>query len=277
MVREQKLRARPARAAAYVLAGVVLAMAALPATQADVGTSYTLAVDSFNITDHNLTYATNMVKLDAVAGASWNVSMTSSLRAVDGAELGLAEAEVGLGPIPAGGDETNITPLIIVQEAATGLLRIEYIPFPMNDTYGSIVYEGYPTSAAVDAFSGHVLGLEYVATAPPVPAYSISLPFARATGNLTVYWDGVVLAPATPIAWASLGAFYAYGLKTGQFASGSIAATVVTGPVHSPSGTSTVVSGGMIGAVPEWVVSAAIASIVTGAVVAALRRGGRKP
>lgn len=265
-------RAPPARAGLGVsLALLGLGLLIAPAVADPAATSYDLVLASFNITDHNLTYATNMVPLSTPWSASWNVSIASTLRAADGARPELAEAEIGLGPIPAGGDETNITPLLIVQEAASGLLRVEYIPYPMNDTYGSVVYEGYPVAAGSTAFSGHVLALAYVATAPPVPAYSITLPFARVTGNLTLYWDGSVLAPATPIAWASLGAFYAYGLSTGQFASGSVTAQVVTGPVERPAGVSSVLHDGQIGAVLEWLVAAAIASVVTGAAVATIR------
>lgn len=257
---------------------LLLAFVLLLPTVSAVGTAdgtYEIPLTDFNITDHNLSYATNMVELAAVASASWTVSLRSTLSATPSGVAAVAESEVGLGPVPAGPDETNITPLLIVQEATSGMLRIEFVPYPMNDTFGSIVYQGDPVAAGPAPFLGHELGLRYVQTSPSVPPYSISLPYGRATGNLTVTWDNQTLVPPSPIAWASLGAFYAYGLHTGGFATGFVGITVTTSPatLGSPS---LGFPDPRISGVPLWVVSAAVSAVVAAAVVAVVL-GRRRP
>ncbi|HZY91731.1 MAG TPA: hypothetical protein VFG07_03015 [Thermoplasmata archaeon] len=194
-----------------------------------VGTRpYTLPATAFDVTDHNLTYAVNGFFLAAVIPGSFAISLENDLTASGRVSPELTEAQIGIGPVPAGPDETNITPLIIVQEAASGLLRIEYIPFPMNDTYGYIVFNGLIVPAGGNSFAGHLLTIYYNETAPPVPPYLVSRPYGQTTGNLTVEWDGHSLVPRYPIAWSSFGAFYAYGLKTDGFAGGAVFSNVTT-------------------------------------------------
>ena len=187
---------------------------------------YVLPASAFNITDHNLTYATNGFLLSSVVSGSYSVSLTSTLIANSAHPLDQDEAQIGIGPVPAGPDETNITPLFILQEAANGLLRIEYIPFPMNDTYGYLVYDGFIVPAGPTDFVGHVLTLAYTSTAPPVPAYIASRPYGQETGNLTVSWDGRVIVPKFGLTWSTFGALYAYGLETDGFVSGAVYANV---------------------------------------------------
>ncbi len=263
----------PAAIAWVVVAGLLAAGSGAAATPAGT-VAYLLPLGGANITDHNLTFATNMVRLDPAANASFRVTLTSTLVANGSVPSDRAEVEVGLAPVPAGPDETNITPLFIVQESAAGLLRIEYIPFPMNDTYGFEVYDGTPVSPGPSDFVGHVLTLAYTETAPPVPAYAETGHYGRTTGNLTVLWDGTVLVPPYPVAWASLGAFYIYGLTTGAFLSGTVRANVTTLPAELPApATSPVLPNGDLGAVPVWAVAGAVGAVVGGATVAvAVRR-----
>lgn len=197
---------------------------------------YTLPRSAFNITDHNLTYATNGFLLGSIEHGSFSVSFDDRLAASGAVGTDWTESEIGLGPVPAGPDETNITPLLIVQEAASGLLRIEYIPFPMNDTYGFVVFDATIAPSGAAPFAGHQLTLTYVASAPPAVPYASTRPYGQTTGNLSVEWDGTPLVAAYPLAWASFGAFYAYGLETGGFAGGAVFANVTTlAPVDGPS------------------------------------------
>jgi hypothetical protein len=190
--------------------------------------AYLLPRSAFNITDHNLTYTTNGVYLASIAVGSFDVRLVSELVGNGRLSLDRTEAELGLGPVPAGPEESNITPLLIVQEFDTGLLRIEYLPFPMNDTYGYIVFDGNIEPAGSSPFAGHTLELRYVASAPPVPAYRLSQPYGAVTGNLTATWDGSPLAPELGIAWSTFGAFYAYGRYSDSFGAGGMFANVST-------------------------------------------------
>ncbi len=254
----------------------LLATAPGAATGTAAAAGYLLPLGGANTTDHNLTFATNMVQLEPSATASFAVTLTSTLVANASVPADRAEVEVGLGPVPAGPEETNITPLLIVQESAAGLLRIEYIPFAMNDTFGFEVFDGTPVSPGPSDFVGHTLALEYTETAPPVPAYAVTGYYGHITGNLTVLWDGTVLVPPYPVAWASLGAFYIYGLTTDAFVSGAVYAnvTALAADLTAPS-RGVIGPNGTIGAVPVWVVAAAVGVILGSAASAlALRRRG---
>lgn len=238
--------------------------------------AYVLPLSAANITDHNLTYADNMRLLDPPCPASFTVSLSSTLVATGAYPADRTEVEVGIGPVPAGAEETNITPLLILQEAASGLLRLQYVPFAMNDTYGFVVYAGTPVPAGPHPFLGHTLTLEYVETAPPVPAYGYTLDYGRTTGNLTVLWDGSVLVPPYPVAWASFGAFYTYGLTTGAFASGAVFTNVTPAAAEPPPpAVSALGAGGTLGSVPLWAIAGAIGVIVGGAGASVAARWGR--
>ena len=235
--------------------GLVLAEPApgtVPGLHAASTDSYVLPRSAFNITDHNLTYATNGFFLRSVIAGSFEVSLANTLQANGQLSPDRTEAQIGIGPVPAGPDESNITPLFIVQEAGSGLLRIEYIPFPMNDTYGYVLADLFLPHPGPQPFAGHVLTLQFIQTAPGVPPYIASRPYGQTTGNVTVTWDGVTLVPHYPVAWSSFGALYAYGLSTDGFGTGAVFVNVTTlvpdpgvlglgaTPVSSSSGTAVV-------------------------------------
>jgi hypothetical protein len=234
--------------------------------------SYTLPRSALNITDHNLSFETNEVALNTSINGSWELNITGSLVANASRSVTEDESEISFGPGPIAGDDDEdlITPIFIVQEAASGLLRIEYVPFPMNDTYGFVVYLGFPVPAGAEAFDGHTLSMVFDATAPPMAAYPTTVPYAQTNGNVSVAFDGATLVPRFAVDWSNFSAFYAYGLTTDGFVAGSMTATVTALPTVyaiSASGTS-----GTIGSVPTWVVSAAIAAVVAGAAVAVVQR-----
>ena len=261
--------------AALCLLGPVVGIA-----RADVvfsaAVNYPLDRSGFNITDHNLTYATNMVTVNPTAAASFSLVYWNNLSAAPAVPRADAESELGVGPGPNGPEEYNITPLLIIQEAASGLLRIEYVPFPMNDTFGFLVYEGFIATSGAAPFAGHALTITYVETAPAIKPYPISVPYGSTTGNLTVLWDGAAIVPHYPIAWASLGAFYNYGLHTGTFDSGSASASVASGSVapNGPTGTST---SSLSASVPLWLVAGLVGAVIAGALGVAIGRRRRPP
>jgi len=239
-------------------------------------TAYTLPRSAFNITDHNLTFATNEVALEAPIVGSWEMSISDTLAGNATRPTAQVESEIsfGPGPVPENGDETTITPIFIVQEAATGLLRIEYVPFPMNDTYGFIVYQGYPVAAGPGSFDGHTLSMTFDASALPIAPYPVSVPYGQANGNVSVALDGTTLVAKFPVDWSSFTAFYAYGLTTGGFVAGAMTAYLT--PLPTSYSAPAVVNNGDIGSVPVWVVSAAIAAVVAGAAVAVVQRRGAR-
>ena len=248
-----------------VLAGSGLAA---PADQTLV-----LPETAFNITDHNLTYATNMLTLTEPWNGSFRATFVNSLVAADSANRSAQEAQVAFGPGPAGPEEANITPIFILQESSAGLLRLEYIPFAMTETYGFIVYEGSILPAGASPFSGHTLVLTYLASAPGIAPYPRTVPYGYSTGNVSLSWDGRVLVPQYPIAWANLSAFYGYGLKTDTFASGSLSVTVDAAP-GAPTGGS---GGASAGSLPPWALAGgigAVAGLLVGGL--AVRAYGRR-
>ena len=270
-------RASALGAVAVLLVLMVLPLAdAAPAITAGA-TSYDLPRSAFNITDHNLSFETNEVALDAPVNGSWELDIADGLVANSSRSPSEVESEIsfGPGPVPHDGDETTITPIFIVQQSAAGLLRIEYVPFPMNDTYGFIVYQGYPVSAGAEAFGGHTLSMVFESTAPPIAPYPLSVPYGQTNGNVSVLLGGRTLVSQFPVDWSSLTAFYAYGVTTSGFVSGAISANVTTLPTEyphiSPEGTGSLVP------VPSWLVSAAIAAVVAAAVVAIVQRRGVPP
>ena len=264
---------------ASLLAVALLLIPIVTATSAmGTGSAQTLVlpVSAFNITDHNLTYATNMLVLPSPLNGSYSLTVSNDLVASGATDPSLEEMQVSFGPGPAGPDEDNITPIFILQEAATGLLRLEYVPFPMSNTYAFIVFQGYVATAGPQAFSGHTLTFEFTQSAPPIAPYPVSVPYGYATGNLTLVWDGQPLVSQYPIAWSTLTAFYGYGLTTGAFANGSV--TLTAGPYSASAGPAgSAIVGGSIGSVPTWVIAGVGAAVIGGAVGAAAARGRSPP
>jgi hypothetical protein len=260
--------------AALFAVAVLVAPIAGAATVVPQGPSQTLVlpVSAFNITDHNLTYATNMLVLPSPLNSSYSLTVSNDLVAASASDPSLEEMQLSFGPGPAGPEEDNITPIFILQEAATGFLRLEYVPFPMSNTYAFIVFQGYVATAGPSAFAGHQVTFQFTQSAPPIAPYPVSVPYGYSTGNLTLLWDGQPLVTQYPIAWSTLTAFYGYGLTTGTFASGSV--TLMAQPYSPTAGPAgTVIVNGSIGAVPTWVVAGLAAAVVGAAVGAALARG----
>lgn len=257
-------------AVAVVLVSLLASVPTAGATT--VGVPYTLPRSGFNITDHNLTYATNMVTVNPPALSSFDLTIVDTLAAKSAVPPALAESEIAIGPGPGGPEEYNITPIFIVQAAATGLLRIEYIPFPMKNTYGFIVYSGTIVPSGPAPFAGHALELRYAATAAGIAPYPVSVPYGQTTGNVSVWWDGQPIVAAYPIAWSSLSAFYDFGLTSDAFASGSIVATMTAGPGPG-TGSAPPAGAGF----PELVGFGAITAAVLGPVVIGIARRSSPP
>jgi hypothetical protein len=231
-----RVRAPSAGAWAAAASALLLLSVSWGAIALGVGTSSAKAPDAnyliprsqFNITDNNLTFATNLVLLDPAVNGSFSLTISDTLVASPAYAPITEEAELGLGPgpNPAGGDETYITPLFILQAAATGFLRLQYIPFAMNDTLGFVIYSGTPEPAGVSPFAHHTLELQFVQTAALVVPYQHTLPYGQTDGNVTLLLDGKQLAGPYPVDWSTLSAFYGYGLTTGRFTGGAVYANV---------------------------------------------------
>jgi len=219
---------------------VAFALATGTSAATSTSESYVVPRSQFNITDRNLSFATNMVLLHPAINGSFSLAVSDTLAASPAYAAPTEEAELGIGPgpNPAGGDETYITPLFILQTAATGFLRLQYIPFAMNDTLGFVVYSGTPEASSPSPFVHHVIELQFVQTSTLVRPYQPTLPYGQANGNLTLRLDGEVLAGPYPVDWATLSAFYGYGLTTGRFVGGAVYANVTS--TGSPSGSATV-------------------------------------
>ncbi|MCI4353253.1 MAG: hypothetical protein L3K14_07730 [Thermoplasmata archaeon] len=233
-------RKGPAIASALLVlstAWVAFVLATAPSSGTSTSASYLIPRSQFNITDHNLSFATNMILLSPSVNGSFSLTVSDRLVASPAYAAGTEELELGIGPgpNPAGGDETYITPLFILQAAATGFLRLQYIPFAMNDTLGFVVYSGTPEPSGPSPFADHVIELRFVQTSALVPPYQPTLPYGQTNGNVTLRLDGQILAGPYPVDWATVSAFYGYGLATGRFIGGAVYANVTqAGSLSTP-------------------------------------------
>ncbi len=143
---------------------------------------------------------------------SWVVTIRSWLTASPNSKA--SESEVALAPsYPL---EAKSIPTIIVQERADGLLRIEYFAQAWANTYGLVLYNA--TNASWRDGGNVTLTYHSFGTQSPINP-SIA---PRANGNLSVSAGGAVIVSDYPIAWASLGAAYLYGIPGSSFTGGNV-------------------------------------------------------
>lgn len=146
---------------------------------------------------------------------SWQVTLSSSLSATFSTST---EAELAFAPsYPV---EGKSIPTIIVQERADGLLRIEYFAQSWPNTYGLLLYNS--TSPGWMG-SGNVT-IRFLSLGPPSQIDPQIAP--RANGNITILIGGIAVFKDYPVAWASLGDVYVYGLKGSSFTGGRVSLTV---------------------------------------------------
>lgn len=146
---------------------------------------------------------------------SWMVTIRNLLGA--SSPGGASEAEIALAPsYPL---EGKSIPTIIVQERADGLLRIEYFAQAWPNTYGLVLYN----STSPGWTTGENVTLRFLSFGQPSVIDPSLAP--RSNGNLTVYLGGSVVVSDYPIAWASLGDVYLYGLAGSTYVGGNLVLT----------------------------------------------------
>jgi hypothetical protein len=160
-----------------------------------------------NNTDHEFVSSYN---------GSWVVTIRSwlAVRHPSGAD----EAQMAFAPsYPVEGQSI---PTIIVQERADGLLRIEYFAQAWANTYGLVLYN----STSIDWRGGVNVTLRFIEFGEPSSINPQIAP--RANGNLSVTIGSNTVVSDYPIAWASLGEVYLYGLSGTSFFSGIVTIAV---------------------------------------------------
>ncbi len=154
--------------------------------------------------------------LDQSYNGSWVITIESHLVATPSKEIG-SEAQIAIAPeYPS---ENLSIPTIIVQERGDGWLRIEYFAQNWNNTYGLVLY-----NSSSPSWTNNNVTLRFTSFAPPVPVNPQLAP--RPNGNLTITVGNVTVLLDYPIAWANLSAFYIYGLRGSNFASGVVYITM---------------------------------------------------
>jgi hypothetical protein len=147
---------------------------------------------------------------------SWMISIHSTL----GAASASRGSESELAFAPAYPDESKSIPTLIVQERADGLLRIEYFAQAWPSTYGLVLYN----STSPSWLGNTTVTITFLSFGPPVAINPPSAP--RPNGNLTIVVGGTGVLSSYPIAWASLGDVYLYGIPGSSFVSGNLTFSV---------------------------------------------------
>ena len=150
-------------------------------------------------------------------GGSWIVSIYSQLVASSANRDLQPEAQIALGPEAP--SERALTPTIIVQERADGLLRVEYFAQNWPNSYGLLLYN----SSSPGWLESRNVTLKFVSFGPAAAVNPQLAP--RPNGNLTLMIGNKVYLDNYPIGWATLSSLYAYGLQGPSFQSGSIEMT----------------------------------------------------
>ncbi len=147
---------------------------------------------------------------------SWQAVIRSALQYASVSPF--TEAQVALAP--AYPNESLSIPAIIVQERSDGLVRVEYFAQNWPHTYGLLLYN----STQPGWGAGANLTLSFSRSGPESPVNPQIAP--RPDGNLTVTIGSDVVVSDYPIAWASLGELYLYGLAGSSFVGGSLSVSV---------------------------------------------------
>jgi hypothetical protein len=142
---------------------------------------------------------------------SWQITIRSTLTSTAGKS---SQAQMAFSPEYV--SENLSIPTIIVQERGDGLLRIEYFAQNWPNTYGLVLWN----STSPSWTSQGNLTIRFVSFGPAAEVNPTLAP--RPNGNVTIELGGTVLLADYPIAWASLGDVYLYGLPTSSFNGGSI-------------------------------------------------------
>ncbi len=147
---------------------------------------------------------------------SWQATIRSSLTFASASPM--TEAQVALAPkYP---NESLSIPAIIVQERSDGLVRVEYFAQNWPHTYGLLLY-----NSTVPGWGGGAnLTIRFSSSGPPSAIDPEIAPSPN--GNLTVMMGNDIVVSNYPIAWASLGELYLYGLQGSQFSGGSLSVSV---------------------------------------------------
>ncbi len=143
---------------------------------------------------------------------SWLVTMRNLL--VVSSPSSSTEAQVAFAPSYP--QENKSIPTIIVQERADGLLRIEYFAQNWQNTFGLILYN----STFPNWSDGANVTLRFISFGLPSAINPAIAP--RPNGNLTVSIGDTIVVSDYPIAWASLGGVYLYGLPGSSYEGGSL-------------------------------------------------------
>ncbi len=176
------------------------------------GETVTVPYDEFNVPLANYTD----YKLKNSYDGSWVVDIYSLLVFSSSNHL-QTEAQIVLSPEAP--SERAITPTIIVQERADGLLRVEYFAQNWPNSFGLLLYN----SSSPGWLDSRNVTLKFVSFGPAAPVDPQLAP--RPNGNLTVIAGNDVYVDNYPIAWANLSSLYAYGLQGSTFQSGSVQVT----------------------------------------------------
>ncbi len=154
-------------------------------------------------------------KLDQKYSGSWQMVIRSGLTFSSATPL--TEAQVALAPeYP---NESLSIPAIIVQERSDGLVRIEYFAQNWPHTFGLLLY-----NSTNPGWADTNLTLSLDSFGQPSPVNPQIAPMQ--SGNLTVMLGSKVVVNDYPIAWASLGELYLYGLSGSRFTGGSLSVSV---------------------------------------------------
>jgi hypothetical protein len=148
---------------------------------------------------------------------SWIVSILSQLVTSSTSHDLQTEAQIALGPEAP--SERALTPTIIVQERADGLLRVEYFAQNWPNSYGLLLYN----STSPGWLETRNVTLKFVSFGPAAAVNPQLAP--RPNGNLTLMIGNKVVVDSYPIGWASLSSVYVYGLQGSTFRSGSVEMT----------------------------------------------------
>jgi hypothetical protein len=152
-------------------------------------------------------------ELEKQLTGSWQVVMQSRL-APSATNHQTTEAQVALAPEYS--SENLSIPVIIVQERADGLLRIEYFAQNWKNSYGLLLYN----STSTGVLDGQNVTLRFTVFGPPA---SVNPQFApRPNGNLSIMVGSTTILSDFPIAWANLSSAYLYGLRNSTFVGGSM-------------------------------------------------------
>lgn len=151
-------------------------------------------------------------ELDPPLHGSWDVNIRSSL--VSSSTGGITEAEMAFAP--AYPVEYQSIPVIIVQERADGVLRVEYFAQNWPNTSGLLLYN----SNSPGWTAGKDVDIIFHSSGPPSEVNPQLAP--RPNGTVDIRIGDTTVLSSYPIAWANLSSLFLFGYPGSSFTSGAI-------------------------------------------------------